>query len=94
MAALAQLKEWDPVQFGSVTFNPDMWTSTGGSHGQKNAVARKNSSEKITDLSSKFDDKFDYPPEDLTTISKQSEEEIDEEEMEEEDLLVQESIQI
>ena len=23
MAALAQLKEWDPVQFGSVTFGPD-----------------------------------------------------------------------
>lgn len=83
------MKEWDPVQFGSVTFNPDMWTSTGGSHGQKNAVARKNSSEKITESSKfedKFDDKFDYPPEDLTTLSKQSEEEIDEEEMDEEDL--------
>lgn len=86
------MKEWDPVQFGSVTFNPDMWTSTGGSHGQKNAMAKKNHSEKITD-SSKFDDKFDYPPEDLTTISKQSEEEIDEEEMDDEDL-EQESIPI
>lgn len=70
-----------------------MWTSTGGSHGQKNAMAKKNhNSEKITD-DSKFDDKFDYPPEDLTTISKQSEEEIDEEEMDDEDL-EQESIPI